>query len=204
VFAATHAEAKGEIVRDQDAGAGTEAGRRSLPEYVPGASGLPALRAWWTTGDFVSGTRRDAFVLEPGTDGKPPLRVAPSICVEGLQGGWFNPLVRAGAGLLVNITDDGWLAGSPGPELHLQLARMRSVETRRWLVRASNSGISAVIDPQGAIVASLPFGEAGTLMQAVQPSEQLTPYVRFGDWVVWVSLAIVGMALCAAVRGVSR
>jgi apolipoprotein N-acyltransferase len=170
-------------------------------EYVPGGRWLPFFRDWRTTGEFVAGEERDSFALSLDSHGsEEPLRVAPSICFEALQAGWFNPLVRGGASVLLNITDDGWLAGSPGPDLHLQLARMRAVETRRWLVRASNSGVSAFIDPTGEIVASLPFGEAATLRHTVFASDQLTPYVRFGDWVVWLSLVIVVVAFAWALR----
>lgn len=162
-------------------------------EYVPGGSWLPFVRTWRTTGELIAGSGREMFTIASGGAGTPPLRIAPSICVEGLQAGRFNSLVRAGADVLLNLTDDGWLAGSAGPELHLQLARLRAVETRRWFLRASNSGVTAVIDPTGEIVARVPFGQAGTLAARVVPLHQITPYVRFGDWIVWVSLFIVIM-----------
>lgn len=168
-------------------------------EYVPGGRWLP-FRHWRTTGEFVQGREGQSFTVAVGSQASDPLSIAPSICFEALQAGWFNRLVAAGASVLLNITDDGWLAGSPGPDLHLQLARMRAVETRRWLVRASNSGVSAFIDPTGEIVASLPFGEAGTLTHLVVPSSQITPYVRFGDWVVWFSVIIAGVGLSRGLR----
>jgi apolipoprotein N-acyltransferase len=81
------------------------------------------------------------------------------------------------------------------------MSRLRAVETRRWLVRASGSGISAVIDPRGEIVASLPYGDRGTLRATVALRTGLTPYVRDGDWVVWLSGVIVlGEALRRARR----
>jgi apolipoprotein N-acyltransferase len=166
-------------------------------EYVPGGDWLPLLRGWRTTGDLVPGAAGESFAVpvDGGT-----LRIAPSICVEGLRPGWFNDLVRGGAGVLLNLTDDGWLAGSPGPDLHLQLARMRAVETRRWLVRASNSGVSAVIDPHGEVVAALPFGEPGTLVVPVSPATAVTPYVRFGDWPVGVSAVVLAWLLFPVAR----
>lgn len=169
-------------------------------EYVPGGQWLPFLRWWRTTGELVAGTDRDSFAVELLPHGSLPLRIAPSICFEALQAGWFNRLVAGGASLLLNITDDGWFADTAAPELHLRLAQMRAVETRRWLVRASNSGISAFIDPTGQIVASLPFGEAGTLTHTVVPSNRLTPYVRFGDWVVWLSMVIVAITVARRLR----
>jgi apolipoprotein N-acyltransferase len=65
------------------------------------------------------------------------------------------------------------------------------VETRRWLVRASNSGVSAFIDPTGEVVASIPLHRAATLTHSVQTSATLTPYVRFGNWIVGLSALVV-------------
>jgi len=173
-------------------------------EYLPGARWLPFLRRWRTTGAFTAGADRQSFsIMRPGRNST-VLRIAPSICVESLQAGWFNALVRDGAEVLLNLTDDGWLADSPGPDLHLQLARLRAVETRRWLVRASNSGVSAVIDPNGALVASLPFGAAGALVQRVVPLHGLTPYVRWGEWVIAGSALLLSLAGLVHVRAWSR
>ena len=117
------------------------------------------------------------------------LRVAPSICFEAIHAGAFNALVRHAAGLLVNLTDDGWFASVNAAAQHLELTRLRAVETRRWLVRASNSGISAFIDPSGRVAASLPFGAIGVLRHRIEVGGPTTPYVRWGDWV---------LPLCAA------
>ena len=121
------------------------------------------------------------------------LAVAPSICFEAVLPGASNELARAGAEVLVNQTDDSCFAATLGPALHLDASRLRAVETRRWRVRASNSGVSAVIDPSGAVVASLPFGVVGTLAESVERRQELTPYVRYGDWVVGVSELIVAL-----------
>jgi apolipoprotein N-acyltransferase len=161
-------------------------------EYLPGGRWSSMLRRWRTTGEFSAGAERSTFALGRLAAGEmPPVLAAPSICAEVLQAGWFNPLVQAGAAVLINLTDDGWFAGTAAPDLHFQLARIRAVETRRWLVRASNSGMSAVIDPTGEIMASVPVGRAGTIGYRVLPSDRITPYVRFGEWMVWISLAIV-------------
>jgi apolipoprotein N-acyltransferase len=117
-------------------------------EYVPGARYWPRLRGWRTTGDFVSGAPAALFDVDVGVS---HLRVAPSICFEAIHAGAFNALVRHAAGLLVNLTDDGWFASVNAAAQHLELTRLRAVETRRWLVRASNSGISAFIDPSGRV-----------------------------------------------------
>lgn len=172
--------------------------KRSLvpwAEYAPASDWLPALQSGRRARTFAPGADRGPFAIPAvRAAAVPPASVAPSICFEALRSGGFNAMVAQGARLLVNITDDGWLAGSAAPDLHLQAARMRAVETRRWMLRASNSGISAVIDPRGEIVASLPFGVAGVLNEIVPLAEGRTLYVRWGDWPLWVSAAIV---LCA-------
>jgi apolipoprotein N-acyltransferase len=124
------------------------------------------------------------------------VRVGPSICFEAIRPGWFNGLVREGAEVLVNLTDDSWFIDGVGPAQHLEMTRLRAVETRRWLVRASNSGISAIIDPSGEIVASLPFGTVGVLDHRIGLSNRRTPYVLCGDWIIIVS-AITAVAAIA-------
>lgn len=124
--------------------------------------------------------------------------LAPSICYEAISPGWFNDLVAGGAQVLMNLTDDGWFDDPRAAAQHLEMTRLRAVETRRWLVRASNSGASAVIDPFGEVVASLPYGAVGTLPYVVERRDDVTPYVRAGDWVVGAgALILVGRALVA-------
>ena len=119
--------------------------------------------------------------------------MASSICVEAVYPGFNNDQLRQGADLLVNLSDDGWFGDSNLPYMHLQAVRWRSLEARRWMVRASNSGISAIIDPNGAVVASLPFGQPGSLRQRVFAETELTPFVRWGEWFVWVELVLLLM-----------
>ncbi len=160
-------------------------------EYVPGASMLPWLHAWKTTGQFVAGepNEHQPVILDVGD----PLHtmVAPSICFEAIWPGAFNRAVREGAALLVNLTDDGWFGRTAGPLQHLEPAQLRAVETRRWLIRASNSGVSAFIDPNGDIVDSLPVGAMGTIRHSITPTHSVTFYVRYGDWPVAVSILII-------------
>lgn len=128
--------------------------------------------------------------------------VGMTICYEAIWPGAYSQPVRDGAALLVNLTDDGWLGDTAGPPLHLNAAILRAVETRRWLVRASNSGTSAFIDPTGAVVASLPFGAVGVLTQRVAVSTQQSLFVRFGNWILVVS--VLGVLLSFACRPRSR
>jgi apolipoprotein N-acyltransferase len=84
-------------------------------------------------------------------------------------------------GWLVNLTNDGWFGNSTGPYQHFQQARVRAIEEGLPLVRAANTGISAVVDPLGRIVASLPLGTEGVLDAPLPRAIEPTPYVRFGD-----------------------
>ncbi len=177
---------------------------RLLPfgEYVPGATRLPFLARWRTTGRFMPAEAAHPITLtilqrQSGSDSEHSDRTrlatsfAPSICFEAVWPGAYNRLVRAGAEFLVNITDDGWFGDTAGPYEHLNAARLRAVETRRWLVRASNSGVSVFVNPAGDIVEALPLGAVGTIRHGVAPMHTITLYVRYGDWPVPLSILIV-------------
>lgn len=173
-------------------------------EYVPGVSWLPFLQGWQTTGPFFAAAapqhplhlkpngiefahQRRQLVLRESAEAPSSPQFAPSICFEAVWPGAMNEMVREGAEFLVNITDDGWFGGTAAPGEHLDLARMRAVETRRWLVRASNSGISAFVDPLGEIRGEIPFGNIGVLQRQIQLLSDQTIYARFGEWVVVMS-----------------
>ena len=83
--------------------------------------------------------------------------------------------------VLITVSNDTWFGQSIGPHQHLQLARMRAVENSRYVLRATNNGITAVINPRGQVVASLPQFEAGVLRERWAPVSGTTPYTRFGD-----------------------
>jgi apolipoprotein N-acyltransferase len=84
-------------------------------------------------------------------------------------------------GWIVNLTNDGWFGNSSGPYQHLQQARLRAIEQGLPLVRAANTGISAVIDPLGRIVARLGLGVEGTLDSSLPSAIAPTVYARSGD-----------------------
>jgi apolipoprotein N-acyltransferase len=169
-------------------------------EYVPGAAWSPVLRRWRTTGDFGVGAAPEPIDVDLRAA---PLRLAPSICFEAIRAGAFNDLVRRGAALLVNLTDDGWFASDKAAAQHLELTRLRAVETGRWLVRASSSGISAFVDPTGRIVAAKPYGGFGALVHRVDAARRITPYVQFENWVVVVCALLAVRAIvwrCSVLR----
>ncbi len=122
--------------------------------------------------------------IATGLSGQPTLsvkgqQVSLSICFEDV----FPLEVRETAmhsGLLVNVTNDAWFAGSGAPEQHLQIARLRAAESGRSLLRVANTGISAVIGPDGQIQQQLDWGQRGILRAEVLPRVGLTPYQRWG------------------------
>jgi apolipoprotein N-acyltransferase len=120
-----------------------------------------------------------------------------SICHEILYPELVHRAVRDGAALLVNVSNDGWLDGGHGiaSRQHFAMAVFRAVESRRYLVRATTTGISGVIDPYGRVVAMLPPNRPGVVTASVAGRTPITPYSRLGDGFA-VGCALVASALC--------
>jgi len=140
--------------------------------------------------------------FRPGIDGQAPLvaggmRIAPSICYEDAFGGAQRALVSQSE-LLVNVTNDAWFGHSPARFQHLQISRMRAIEAGRYLLRAGNDGVSAIIGPRGELVAVAPEYRSAVLRGTVVPRTGLSPYVRAGDW------AVILLALAAAAGSIRR
>ena len=124
-----------------------------------------------------------------------PLGVA--ICYEDIFGEEvIDALPRAQ--LLVNVSNDAWFGHSFAADQHLQASQMRALETGRWMVRSTNTGASAAIDPSGRVVSRLPPFTAATLVETVEPREGMTPYARFGN--VPAVLFALGLAAAAMLR----
>lgn len=120
-------------------------------------------------------------------------RIAASICYEAIF-----PGVLGGGGarpeLILNVTNDAWFGDTPGPRQHFAQARMRAVEEGLPLVRSANTGISAVVDPYGRILARLPVGVAGVIDEGLPRPLPPTLYARFGDGVFAVLLLVFAAA----------
>lgn len=109
------------------------------------------------------------------------IKVFPTICYESVYGEFVAEHVRKGANILFIMTNDGWWGNTEGHRQHLQYARLRAIETRRWVARSANTGISAFIDPKGKIIASLPYWKEGVLKAEVTLNDSMTFYVKYGD-----------------------
>ncbi len=123
--------------------------------------------------DFGAG---NDVVLLPTVAG----RAAVVICFEAIFPELLRDHVTRGAELIVNLSNDVWLAG-PGAVQHLRMVQLRAVETRRWVIRATTTGVSAVIDPLGRERTRAPADTEAVLTALVQPLSVTTPYQRFGD-----------------------
>ena len=128
-------------------------------------------------GGFLTGDRRRAMEV-PGAP-----KMLPLICYEAIFPGAAVPHSER-PGWLVNVTNDGWFGISSGPYQHFQQARTLAIAEGLPLARAANTGISAVIDPVGRIVNSLPLGAEGVLDARLPRAAAPTLYVRFGDYVL--------------------
>jgi apolipoprotein N-acyltransferase len=158
-------------------------------EYVPAFFGF-VNKISTEAGNFVPGER---VVVYRAGDRK----VGAFICYESVFPDLIRQFARDGAEVFVNLSNDGYFARSAAREQHLKIARMRAAENRRWLIRATNDGITAVIDPAGRIAHRLePYVELSARVRYAYETE-LTPYTRYGDWFAWICLA-AGLALAGA------
>lgn len=108
---------------------------------------------------------------------------AAPICYESVYGEHFAGWSADGAQLMMVITNDGWWHDTEGYRQHFSYSRLRAIESRRWVCRAANTGISGFISPKGEVVQSLGWDQRGTLTQKVQPLTEVTFYARYGDYI---------------------
>jgi apolipoprotein N-acyltransferase len=170
-----------------------------LTERVPAWLDGPAVRAalpWLGGAAPGDGARALPIAL-----GGRAVRVAPLICYDALDPALVRAAVRDGAELLATLSNDSWFAVGGGPRLHLAMAAFRSLEGHRAQVRATPTGVSAVVLPTGEIAARLDVHARGVLVERVPLlSGPPTPFVRFGDWLGPLA-ALAAFPLALAGRG---
>jgi apolipoprotein N-acyltransferase len=140
-------------------------------------------------GDFTRGSPKQVPMQLSGRE------VALNICYEDLFG---EEIIRQlpRANVLVNISNIAWFGDSLAPHQHLQISRMRALETGRYMLRATNTGATAVIDEKGRVTAQLDNFTEGVLVSTAQGRSGATPYVRFGNWLP-VSACALLLVFCA-------
>ncbi len=167
---------------------------------VPFGEYVPLHRLLFFVDRLAQGTISD---FAPGTRAVPlPTVAGPAatfICYEAIFPELVRRLARQGAGLLVNITNDAWFGSTAAPWQHLAMAAVRAAENRRFMVRAANTGISAIIDPYGRIVARTSLMTSAVLRGSLRPRADVTPYAACGDLFSW-GCVILTLLHCAALR----
>ena len=124
--------------------------------------------------------------------------VAAYICYESVFPQIARTMTARGAQVLVNISNDAWFGFGQGARQHFAMGNLRAIETRRYLLRDGNDGITALVNPLGQVEKELPRGERGALTVRYGERRTLTPYVRFGD------LLVLGLALYVPLAALVR
>lgn len=163
-------------------------------EYVPLQELLPFIRKMVTAiGDFHPGEAPTPLVTSGGAS------IGVSICFESIFPDIFQEQVKKGANLLANLTNDAWFGKTAAPYQHLSMLAVRAVETRRWIVRAANTGISAFIDPCGRVKSQTQLFTTGWLVDRVPRLQLNSLYVLYGDIFAWACAVwcaiLLGLAL---------
>lgn len=161
-------------------------------KLVPGVEQLPFSQALGflkpvfaqfggTTGGYGSQASPSVLYSQSG------IGAAPVICYESIWGNYVADYVKQGAQFIAIVTNDGWWGNSSGKDQHLQYAKLRAIENRRWIARAANTGISGFINQRGDIVQHSSWWEPTALAQEINLNEDLTFYTKYSDLIVYIS-----------------
>lgn len=152
---------------------------------VPGVETLPwflrFIDKWFekfggTTAGYAKQKDRTALSEKNG------YKIAPSICYESIYGEFMSRFIRNGANLICIVTNDGWWKKTPGHKQHMNYARLRAIETRTWVARSANTGISCFIDPYGKVIDPQPYNTAAAIKLSIPVNAtKKTFFVRYGD-----------------------
>ena len=158
-------------------------------EYIPFQQYLTfARKLTGKVSSFSRGTDRKVFRLNGH-------RYAVFICYEAVFADEVRHFAQLGAEVLVNISDDGWYGDTSAPWQHLNMARMRAIENRRWLLRDTNNGVTAAIDPYGRVRQSIPRHQADALPAQYGFRDDVTFYTAHGDVFAWLCVVLSASVL---------
>ena len=170
-------------------------GRYDKMHLVPFGEYVPFKRLFFFAGSLLA----EAGTFEPGTDRAvftaAGHRYGTFICYESIFADEVRQFVMGGAEVLVNISNDGWYGDSSAPWQHLNMARMRAIENHRWVLRATNTGVTAAIDPRGRVVAAAPRHIRTAIQVPFAYERDLTFYTRYGDLFAYLCAAVTTAAL---------
>lgn len=152
-------------------------------EITPYMRYLPFMKALALDMGGITGS----YGLTPGvnifTNPAPHCNVFSAICYESVFSHFVAEKVREGANLLVVSTNDGWWGNTQGHKQHMQYARIRAIETRRWVARSANTGISCFVSPQGEVFEQQPYWQPGAASYHVTNETRLTFYVKYNRFI---------------------
>lgn len=160
-------------------------------EYVPLQEVLRGLIQFFDLpmSDFARGPAQQTLLNAKG------YAIASFICYEVVYPDFAADLAK-NSQLLLTVSNDAWFGHSIGPLQHLQMAQMRALEAGRWMIRATNNGVTALINPQGQITQQLPQFEEAVLLGQVTPMQGLTPYLQWQAWpVMLLCLGLLSLPL---------
>lgn len=167
-------------------------------KLVPGVEVLPGFLNFMAPvfekfGGTGGGYARDTTAHLFTTSNK-SYQVTPAICYESIYGDYLADFNRKGSNLVCVITNDGWWGNTQGHKQHMNYARLRAIESRKWVARSANTGISCFIDPFGNIIQQLPWDVDGALKQTIPAYTDITFFTKHGDWISKL-LALLAAAL---------
>jgi len=171
---------------------------------VPGVETLPwflrFIDKWFekfggTTAGYAKQSERAVLTEKNG------YKIAPSICYESIYGEFMSKYVRNGANLVCIVTNDGWWKKTPGHKQHMNYARLRAIETRTWVARSANTGISCFIDPYGNVYNPQPYNTTAAIKLSIPVNAaSKTFFVRYGDI---LSRVMAGLSILLLVYTIS-
>lgn len=179
---------------------GTFAGRYDKMHLVPFGEYTPYKRLFFFAGSLL----QDVGIFDPGkqrivfhTGGH---TYGTFICYESVFGDEVREYAQMGAEVLVNISDDGWYGDTSAAWEHLNQVRMRAIENHRWILRATNTGVTAAIDPNGRVTSAIPRHIRSSLRAGFNYEHDLTFYAAHGDILAWacVVVSLGGLAWCVS------
>jgi len=178
-------------------------------KLVPGVETLPFflhfLDPWFekfggTTGGYTGQPDRT-----PLTTANHTYTIAPAVCYESIYGEFMANYARNGADIIAVITNDEWWGDTPGYRQHEYYARLRAIETRRWVVRSANTGVSCIIDPLGHVSQERPWYHPAIIKEHIPAEQEQTFYVKYGDLISRLAvLAAILLAIWTPVQIIKR
>jgi apolipoprotein N-acyltransferase len=181
---------------------GSEAGRYDKMHLVPFGEYTPYKRLFFFAGNLL----QDVGIFEPGTKRlvfqTGGHTYGTFICYESIFGDEVRQFEDLGADVLINVSDDGWYGDTSAAWEHLNMVRMRAIENHRWVLRATNTGVTASIDPYGRVVVSAPRHIRTSLRAAFDYEQDVTFYAAHGDLFAYLCalITVLGLGACLVRR----